>query len=50
MADNDFSTNVLEAIDSEIGQQLELRRENIPNYELYGPPDLCYFIKEKSIS
>lgn len=47
MAEFDFSSNVVEAVDSEIGEQLALRRDNIPNYELYGPPDLCYLIKER---
>jgi hypothetical protein len=25
-----------------------LRRENIVNYSLLGPPDLCYILKERT--
>ncbi len=49
MAENDFETNVVEAVDTELHQQLALRRDNISNYEMYGPPDLCYLVKSKQI-
>ena len=47
---NEFSTCVVEAIDNQIEEQLNLRKQNMSNYTLYGPPDLCYIIKEKIVS
>ena len=47
---NEFSTTVVEAIDNEVGEQLLYRKQNISHYNLYGPPDLCYIVKEKNTS
>ena len=48
---SDLSGKVIEAIepDESLGRALLMRTRNIPNYHLYGPPDMCYLVKEKKI-
>ena len=43
------SGRVIEGIepDESLGRALLMRTREIPNYELYGPPDMCYLVKEK---
>lgn len=50
MFTDEFSLNMIEAIDNEVGNQLEIRKNEMKRYHMYGPPDLCYLIKEKKVS
>ena len=44
-----MSGPIIEAIEPDefLGQALLLRLRNIPTYALYGPPDMCYIVKEQ---
>jgi Chs5-Arf1p-binding protein BUD7/BCH1 len=46
---NELSGPIIEAIEPEecLGKALLMRVKNIPNYELMGPPDMCYIVKER---
>ena len=48
---NEFSSFIIEAIEpKEIKEQLILRQQNLPDFKLLGPPDLCYIIREKTVT
>ena len=46
--EGDFSSIIIEAIEpeQELGKELYQRAELIPTYGIYGPPDMCYLVKE----
>ena len=46
---NEMSGFIIEAIEPEefLGKALLTRVQNIASYPFYGPPDMCYFVKEK---
>ena len=44
----DLSSTIIEAIEPEnqLGQALLERAQRIPTYKIFGPPDMCYLVKE----
>ena len=45
----EWSGSIIEAVEPEefLGRALLMRARNIASYSLYGPPDMCYIVKEK---
>ena len=46
--EGETSSVIIEAIEPEheLGKAMQKRQDLIPTYGIYGPPDLCYVIKE----
>ena len=46
--EGEASSIIIEAIEpeAELGKAIQTRQDQIPTYGIYGPPDLCYLVKE----